>query len=391
MSSIRAKVWLSVAFAALLTGCGSNSSAPNDQASSQATVRTYYIAADEVTWDYAPSGIDEVTGKPFGMMESAYVVRGPHRIGRLYRKAIYREYTDSSFTKLKPRSASDRYLGLLGPIIHAQVGDTVKVVFKNNASRPYSIHPHGVLYKKDSEGVVYHDGGTSADKMGGAVPPGATYTYTWEVPERAGPGPADPSSVVWFYHSHVDDEKDTESGLIGALIVSARGMAKPDGTPKDVDREFVTLFDIFNENQSWYLQHNIDAYAPLVKGTLKMETVPEDEQGDFTFNGTGFVDSNFKTTINGYLYGNGPIMTMKKGDRVRWYVLAFGNAFNFHTPHWHGNTVLAANQRTDVLNLAPAQMMTVDMVPDNPGTWLYHCHVSDHMHGGMSALYRVDP
>ncbi|MBV8460948.1 MAG: multicopper oxidase domain-containing protein, partial [Candidatus Eremiobacteraeota bacterium] len=57
----------------------------------------------------------------------------------------------------------------------------------------------------------------------------------------------------------------------------------------------------------------------------------------------------------------------------------------------HGNTVLAANQRTDVLNLAPAQMMTVDMVPDNPGTWLYHCHVSDHMHAGMSALYQVDP
>ena len=57
----------------------------------------------------------------------------------------------------------------------------------------------------------------------------------------------------------------------------------------------------------------------------------------------------------------------------------------------HGNTVLANNQRTDVLNMAPAQMMTVDMVPDNPGTWLYHCHVSDHMHAGMSALYQVDP
>lgn len=31
-----------------------------------------------------------------------------------------------------------------GPMIHANVGDKVKVVFKNMASRPYSIHAHGV-------------------------------------------------------------------------------------------------------------------------------------------------------------------------------------------------------------------------------------------------------
>ena len=28
--------------------------------------RTYYIAADEVAWDYAPSGINEISGEPFG-------------------------------------------------------------------------------------------------------------------------------------------------------------------------------------------------------------------------------------------------------------------------------------------------------------------------------------
>lgn len=386
MSTARCRLLLFTLFLGSLTACSSNSSTPTDQASVAPAVRTYYIAADEVTWDYAPTGIDQITGKPFGMMESPYVVTSAHRIGRHYRKAIYREYTDTSFSTLKQRSSDDRYLGLLGPIIHAQVGDTIKVVFKNNATRPYSIHPHGVLYKKDSEGVSFR-----ATSLGGAVPPGKTYTYTWEVPERAGPGPSDPSSVVWFYHSHVDDERDTESGLIGALIVTARGMARPDGTPKDVDRELVTLFDIFNENQSWYLQHNIDAYAPLVKDKIKLETIPVDDQGAFTFTGSGFVDTNFKPTINGYLYGNGPVMTMKKGERVRWYVLSFGNGFNFHTPHWHGNTVLADNQRTDVLSLAPAQMTTVDMVPDNPGTWLYHCHVSDHMHAGMSALYEVDP
>ena len=48
-----------------------------------------------------------------------------------YIKAIYREYTDGTFTVLKSRSAKDEYLGLLGPLIRAQVGDTIQIVFKN--------------------------------------------------------------------------------------------------------------------------------------------------------------------------------------------------------------------------------------------------------------------
>lgn len=39
-----------------------------------------------------------------------------------------------------------------GPPIHANVGDKVKVVFKNMATRPYSIHAHGV--KTESSTVV---------------------------------------------------------------------------------------------------------------------------------------------------------------------------------------------------------------------------------------------
>ena len=55
-------------------------------------VRTYYVAADEVNWDYAPSGRDEAMGHPFDEVEKPYVESGPHRIGRVYKKAIYREY-----------------------------------------------------------------------------------------------------------------------------------------------------------------------------------------------------------------------------------------------------------------------------------------------------------
>ena len=60
--------------------------------------RTYYIAADEVQWDYAPSGRDEAMGMPFDAIAKGFAETGPNHIGRVYKKAIYREYTDATFT-----------------------------------------------------------------------------------------------------------------------------------------------------------------------------------------------------------------------------------------------------------------------------------------------------
>lgn len=34
-------------------------------------------------------------------------------------------------------------------------------------------------------------------------------------------------------------------------------------------------------------------------------------------------------------------------------------------------------------------MITADMLAANPGIWLYHCHISDHMLAGMIARYQV--
>jgi hypothetical protein len=47
--------------------------------------------------------------------------------------------------------------------------------------------------------------------------------------------------VVWLYHSHGYEARDTDAVLIGAIVVTKKGMARPDGSPKDVDREFVPL------------------------------------------------------------------------------------------------------------------------------------------------------
>jgi FtsP/CotA-like multicopper oxidase with cupredoxin domain len=364
-------------------------------------VRTYYIAAEETEWDYAPLGVDMMTGKPFEGTAAAYTQPGPNHIGHIYRKAIYREYTDARFATRKQRPPEDEYLGVLGPILRAEVGDTIKVVFKNSSSQPYSMsmpkdvfrprHAVGTGRELDAEGEIADPNAEPED----TVQPGATFNYEWDVPELAGPQPGDPSSVIWAYSSHVNESKDGASGLLGAIIVARRGQANPDGTPKDVDREIVALFNTFNENLSWYAQENIDAHISAAdQKTLDTKGANfSDSQGYFTFAGTGFAETNYKFSVNGYLYGDGPVMTVKQGQRVRWYMLDMGDvgALNFHTPHWHGNTVLSQGMRRDTIFLLPMGAEIADMVPDAPGLWLFHCHIDDHMEAGMMARYEVLP
>jgi len=301
---------------------------------SSGVVRTYYIAAEDVTWDYAPSGRDLIHGRP---------IPPPWSQKTQWNKTRFIEYTDDTFSARKPQPP---WLGILGPIIRAEVGDTIQVHFLNRSRAPHSIHPHGLHYDKDNEGAMYLPAGGGA-----TVPPTGRFTYTWFANEASGPGPGDPSSVVWWYHSHVDSGVEINSGLLGPIIVTRRGSANPDATPKDVDREFVASFMIFDE----------------MAGT----------------------NPGLFHTINGVIFGNLPGLVMKKGDKVRWYLLGMGNEKDLHTPHWHGETVQYGQRHTDVVELLPASMVTVDMLADNPGTWMFHCHVADHMEAGMMVSYTV--
>ena len=157
---------------------------------------------------------------------------------------------------------------------------------------------------------------------------------------------------MWWYHSHVDAGVEINAGLLGPIIVTAKGKAKPDGSPSDVDREFVASFMIFDE----------------MGGTRPA--------GQFY-------------AINGFIFGNLPGLIMKQGEKVRWYLLGMGNEIDLHTPHWHGETVTDGRRNTDVIELLPGSMATVDMLADNPGTWMFHCHVEDHMEAGMMAVYTI--
>lgn len=368
-----------VLVAGLVTLSRSSEQAEAAPAGAAPQLRTYYIAADRVVWDYAPDGRNDITGQPFDEVAAVFTQAGPDRVGSRYVKSLYREYTDETFRTLRPRPPAWEHLGNLGPLVQAAVGDRVRIVFANHLDRPASIHMHGLRYDKASEGAPYADGTGPAQKGDDAVPPGATWTYDYTVPDRAGPGPMDPSSVMWMYHSHADEVGDTYSGLIGPVIVTRRGQARADGSPRDVDRGVIAVFEVSDENQSLDLPENLAGLSDPPQG--------DDE---------AFEESNLMHSVNGYVYGNLPLgtapgtgMTVRAGERVRWYLMGMGTEVDLHTPHWHGNTVVANGMRTDVTSLLPAQMVVADMVPDNAGVWLFHCHVSDHLTAGMIARYRV--
>jgi manganese oxidase len=301
--------------------------------------REYYVAAELTEWDYAPSRKDLTHEAPL-----------PEELrGRtVWRKVRFVEYAADGF---KERKRQPEWLGILGPIIRAEVGDTVVVHFYNQADQPYSMHPHGLRYSKDEEGAQYSPAGRGAQ-----VKPGERHTYTWIADDMSGPGPRDPSSIVWWYHSHVHEPNEIQKGLLGPIVVSAKGRARPDGAPADIDREFVTAYMIFKEH------------------------LKSDDGQDNLIEMDG---------INGLIFGNLRGLDMRNGERVRWYVFGMGDEQDVHTAHWHGKTVDAYGRHTDVIELLPASMITVTMSADNPGTWLYHCHVDEHLRSGMHTRFTI--
>ncbi|XP_021535619.2 hephaestin isoform X4 [Neomonachus schauinslandi] len=339
----------------------------NDHQRYQAA-RIYYIMAEEVEWDYCPDRSWELEWHNQSEEDSyghIFLSNQNGLLGSRYKKAVFREYIDGTFKIPRPRTGPEEHLGILGPLLRGEVGDILTVVFKNNASRPYSVHAHGVL--ESSTGWPL------------AAAPGEVLTYQWNIPERSGPGPNDSACVSWIYYSAVDPIKDMYSGLIGPLTICRKGTLEPYGGRNDMDREFALLFLIFDENQSWYLEENVAAHGPQEPGHVNLQ----DET---------FLESNKMHAINGKLYSNLGGLTMYQGERVAWYMLGMGQDIDLHTVHFHAESFLYRNgesYRADVVDLFPGTFEVVEMVASNPGTWLMHCHVSDHVHAGMETLFTV--
>jgi FtsP/CotA-like multicopper oxidase with cupredoxin domain len=283
------------------------------RADAQPHVVEVWVAVVPVTWNVVPNGHDAIGHTDFEPADTTF------------RTVVYREYT-RDFANPIPNAAGDR--GIQGPLIHALVGDTILVHFRNldtTFNRPHSMHFHGVHYRFGSDGS-YIPGFSGP---GANVKPGQTFTY------RLVAGPD--SAGVWPYHDHSPSMMDSiEGGLYGALSILAPGEKAP-------DHEFVV-----------YL---------------------ESQQGFMTINGRAFV-------------GNTPVFRARVGETVQWDVLSLGD--DFHTFHVHGHrwrTPDGAVRDTQVIG--PAESYKIRWREDAPGTWLYHCHVESHMMNGMIGIYRV--
>ncbi|EFC38264.1 hypothetical protein NAEGRDRAFT_73977 [Naegleria gruberi] len=344
-------------------------------------IRRYYIQAEKVEWNYGPYGKDMFMGMDF----SADNRPSNTTIGLKYLKAKYIEYTDKTFSTKKAQAP---HLGIVGPIIRAEVGEQIRILFKNALEFPAGIHPHGVHYDKQSEGAAYVDNDKdmsfATPGSGDAVAAGATFEYIFNVPDRAGPLDNSPlSSIPWMYHSHaLDEPAETQAGLIGFIVITRKGFARKNGSPKDVDREFFVMPKIFDEQTSFFLDQNIQKYLNA-SGQLT-------EAQYKAFKAGGLTASNQKDSINGYMSVNNiGGFDMCQGERVRWYVGTIGNV-DLHPVHWHGNVGLEDGIRlVDTVFVGPGIARALDMDVDNPGNWLFHCHIDNHHMDGMVDIFKV--
>uniref|UniRef100_A0A8C9YMK4 ferroxidase n=1 Tax=Sander lucioperca TaxID=283035 RepID=A0A8C9YMK4_SANLU len=331
--------------------------------------REYFLRIEEVSWNYAPSGMNFIQNRTLQEDEQAavFLKSGPQRIGSTYKKAVYKQYSDATYRTevIKPN-----WLGYLGPLLMAEEGDTLIVHLKNMATRPYSIHPHGLNYSKGNEGALYPDGTGPELKRDDSVPTGTTVTYEWTLPESHSPSSEDSNCMTRFYHSHVSPPKDIAAGLIGPLITCKTGTGNRSG-----DYLYALLFMVSDENFSWYLDDNIRTYIRAPAGGLK-----EDED---------FIESNKMHGINGFLYGNLPGLSMCQGNKIHWHMIGLGNEVDMHSVNFHGQILTIQNHHTDTVSLFPASSTTAEMMADNPGNWLLTCTVNDHLMAGMQAIFEI--
>jgi FtsP/CotA-like multicopper oxidase with cupredoxin domain len=71
-----------------------------------------------------------------------------------------------------------------------------------------------------------------------------------------------------------------------------------------------------------------------------------------------------------------------------------------HPIHFHGHSfrVIARNGQPtrhrewqDTVLMAPKERVDIAFVADNPGDWMFHCHILEHQAAGMMGVIRVDP
>jgi hypothetical protein len=100
-------------------------------------IRSYFIQAEEVLWDYLPLRKNGVMGTPLQEEEMVFFKRAPD--GTKFKKCLYFGYTDATFRTKTPVEGD--YMGVVGPVIRATVRLLQAFVLRSLAIRTMCCGP----------------------------------------------------------------------------------------------------------------------------------------------------------------------------------------------------------------------------------------------------------
>ncbi len=285
--------------------------------------REYWIQATSALWDIVPS-------RPRRDLWHGVAIPGP----TVFRAVMYQEMTEGFAAPKGPAA-------IPGPILHCEVGDVLKVHFRNalpeKLNQAVTMHPHGVRYNPEYDGVYLGD----FTRAGGFIAPGRGV------------------------HLHVGG-----APRLRRRLALPRPRAQPHAQR---DARAVRRPD----------RHARRAPRPPTSSRSSSSTCSRPPS-------TG-LERAFQC-INGRAYaGNTPTLRAKVGQDVALHVIGMDN--NFHDFHIHGHRWRKDGNGifTDVTSIGPNESTTARFVEDNPGRWLYHCHVFSHQDAGMTGYYIVEP
>ncbi len=233
-------------------------------------------------------------------------------------------------------------------MIRVTEGDRVRITLKNELPEATSIHWHGIPVPNAMDGVT-------------PIQPGASFTYEFTAPPAGS----------FMYHSHIASDKQVMIGLYAPFIVDPK---TPPANKPDVDVSWML--------SEWRVGPDGQTYAAMPMA--------------------GAEPNYF--TINGKSYPNTAPIEVKKGQRVR---VRLANVGQFtHPMHLHGmnfkivaydGVPLPPEQQTvrNTVPVNPGELVDIEFVADNVGTWMFHCHVLHHVTndgaepGGLIALVKV--
>lgn len=254
-----------------------------------------------------------------------------------------------------------------GPVLRMKVGQTLRVKLVNRLDAPVGLHFLGLSYPVQDDGTSLYPQSV--------VNPGCAHVYT--VTAKA--------EGVFPFVDHLRPAQTLPLGLYGAVVVSAQ-----DEQP--ADREFVIFLG----------ELGIEA-----SGSHEEEEKKEHGGGGrsffMTFNGRSMESPLTIGRTTGDFARSEAWPSSKVGERIRLRLLSVSpNAIHSFGLHGYNfcdrGGVPDANGRCpreglprNILNLSPLEGTTVEVRTDNPGRWMYHCHILDHVEEGMMGFFDVAP